>query len=98
LIRTSTQPKAMTIRAKVKARGGCWFRCGNQQLHIGIDAKFRPAQKAHPAFALFDLEALRTKLIAHGLKVTDDHNLPGTRRFYADDPWGNRVEFVERKA
>jgi catechol 2,3-dioxygenase-like lactoylglutathione lyase family enzyme len=77
------------------ARGGCWFECGSQQLHIGVEKDFRPARKAHPAFAVFRLDELREVLTARGVKVVEDDNLPGARRFYAEDPWGNRLEFVE---
>jgi catechol 2,3-dioxygenase-like lactoylglutathione lyase family enzyme len=79
----------------LRARGGCWFQCGSQQLHIGVEKDFRPAKKAHPAFAVFDLDELRTALSARGIAAIDDDNLPGTRRFYVDDPWGNRLEFIE---
>jgi catechol 2,3-dioxygenase-like lactoylglutathione lyase family enzyme len=82
--------------ASLRARGGCWFRCGDQQLHIGVEADFHPAKKAHPAFAVSDLASLRKALEAHAVKITDDHSLPGTCRVYAEDPWGNRLEFVER--
>ena len=77
------------------ARGGCWFECGAQQVHIGVERDFRPARKAHPAFAVSNLDELRAALTARGIKAVDDENLPGTRRFYAEDPWGNRLEFVE---
>jgi catechol 2,3-dioxygenase-like lactoylglutathione lyase family enzyme len=77
------------------ARGGCWFECGSQQLHIGVETDFRPARKAHPAFAVFHLDELRETLTARGVKVVEDDHLPGARRFYAEDPWGNRLEFVE---
>jgi catechol 2,3-dioxygenase-like lactoylglutathione lyase family enzyme len=79
----------------LRARGGCWFECGDQQLHVGVEQDFRPARKAHPAFAVADFDELRQTLAGHGVAVTDDENLPGTRRFYAEDPWGNRLEFVE---
>jgi catechol 2,3-dioxygenase-like lactoylglutathione lyase family enzyme len=78
----------------LKARGGCWFRCGGQELHIGVEQDFRPARKAHPAFAVSDLAALRDRLLARGLPVVDDRKLPGTERFYTEDFWGNRLEFV----
>jgi catechol 2,3-dioxygenase-like lactoylglutathione lyase family enzyme len=81
----------------LRVRGGCWFRCGDQQFHIGVESDFQPAKKAHPAFAVRDLDALHGTLIAHGIKVTDDDALPGTRRFYTEDPWGNRLEFVETR-
>jgi catechol 2,3-dioxygenase-like lactoylglutathione lyase family enzyme len=82
----------------LRARGGCWFECGDQQLHIGIERDFRPARKAHPAFTVANLDALRRKLSDCGIAVLEDHNVPGTRRFYAEDPWGNRLEFVEMLA
>jgi len=81
----------------LRVRGGCWFKCGSQQLHIGVESDFRPARKAHPAFAVRDLEELRARLVSRGFKIVDDDSLPGARRFYSEDPWGNRLEFVERK-
>jgi len=81
--------------ASLRARGGCWFQYGDQQLHIGVESTFQPAKKAHPAFAVADLGKLREALCGHGVKVTDDDSLPGTRRFFAEDPWGNRLEFLE---
>ncbi len=79
----------------LRARGGCWFECGSQQVHIGVERDFKPARKAHPAFAVSDLAELRGTLKSRGMKVDEDDNLPGARRFYAEDPWGNRLEFVE---
>ncbi len=79
----------------LRARGGCWFECGSQQLHIGVERDFRAARKAHPAFAVINLDELREALKDRGVAVVDDDNLPGARRFYAEDPWGNRLEFVE---
>jgi catechol 2,3-dioxygenase-like lactoylglutathione lyase family enzyme len=81
----------------LRARGGCWFECGAQQLHIGVERDFRPARKAHPAFVASDLDDLRQALLARGIKVTDDASVPGTRRFFAEDPWGNRLEFLEAR-
>lgn len=79
----------------LRARGGCWFECGAQQLHIGVERDFRPARKAHPAFAVTHLDEFRQALKDRGVPVIDDDNLPGACRFYAEDPWGNRIEFVE---
>jgi catechol 2,3-dioxygenase-like lactoylglutathione lyase family enzyme len=81
----------------LRARGGCWFQCGEQQIHIGVETPFQPARKAHPAFAVADLGKLRESLLAHAVKITDDESIPGTRRFFAEDPWGNRLEFLEAK-
>jgi catechol 2,3-dioxygenase-like lactoylglutathione lyase family enzyme len=80
----------------LRARGGCWFQCGTQQLHIGVETDFRPAKKAHPAFVVANLDELRHAMLAQNIKVIEDHTLPGVRRFHAEDPWGNRLEFLER--
>lgn len=79
----------------LQARGGCWFRCGDQQLHVGVERNFQPARKAHPAFRVAHLDALRERLRLLRVKVIEDGALPGVRRFYVDDPWGNRLEFLE---
>ena len=78
----------------LRARGGCWFQCGDRQVHIGVESDFRPAKKAHPAFAVADLDGLRESLLRRGAPVSDDA-LAESRRFYSEDPWGNRLEFVE---
>jgi catechol 2,3-dioxygenase-like lactoylglutathione lyase family enzyme len=81
----------------LRSRGGCWFQCGSQQVHIGVEPDFRPAKKAHPAFAANNLDELRQALLARGIKVTDDASIPGSLRFFAEDPWGNRLEFLESR-
>jgi catechol 2,3-dioxygenase-like lactoylglutathione lyase family enzyme len=78
-------------------RGGAWFTCGPQQLHVGIAEDFAAARKAHPALRVTDvaeLERLAERLEYAGVAVRWDQDLPGVRRFYADDPWGNRVELL----
>ncbi|WP_369235674.1 VOC family protein [Streptomyces sp. R21] len=77
------------------ARGGCWFAAGAVQLHLGTEQDFRPAKKAHPGLRVRDIEAYADRLAAHGAQVTWDDNLPGHRRFYSEDPVGNRLEFLE---
>jgi catechol 2,3-dioxygenase-like lactoylglutathione lyase family enzyme len=80
--------------ADLLSRGGVWFQVGQHQLHIGIDEPFVPARKAHPAFAVDDLDQLARELISAGVAVTWDQAVPGRRRFYASDPFGNRLEFL----
>lgn len=77
------------------ARGGCWFRGDGIEIHLGIEADFRPARKAHPAVLVDGLDALADRLGRHGVDVRWDDEFPGHRRFYADDPFGNRIEFLE---
>ncbi|MGP4046510.1 VOC family protein [Streptomyces sp. 2A115] len=76
-------------------RGGCWFQAGPVQLHLGIEPDFRPAKKAHPGLRVTGIEAYAARLAALGATVTWDDNLPGHRRFYSEDPVGNRLEFLE---
>ena len=77
------------------ARGGCWFEAPGTILHLGVEAGFSPARKAHPALRVNDLEALRRILIAAGAGVVPDDTLPDVHRFYASDPFGNRLEFIQ---
>ncbi len=83
--------------AALAARGGVWFACGAQQLHVGTAADFTPATKAHPAFAVADaaaLDALAERLALAGVTVHWDDALPGVPRFYTEDPWSNRLELL----
>jgi catechol 2,3-dioxygenase-like lactoylglutathione lyase family enzyme len=79
----------------LRARGGCWFQVGSRQLHIGVEENFRPATKAHPAFAVADIDPLFAALQKAGVGCAWDEAIGGIRRFYASDPWGNRLEFTE---
>lgn len=81
----------------LKLRGGVWFQCGVHQVHIGVQKGFVPAAKAHPAFHVTHLEALRDRLRQHQILVIDDEARAdeGVTRFYVNDPFGNRIEFLE---
>ena len=79
--------------AALAVRGGVWFRVGAQELHCGIEDGFTPARKAHPAFAVDEIEALAEAVAATGVEVVWDEQIPGVRRFHTTDPVGNRVEF-----
>jgi catechol 2,3-dioxygenase-like lactoylglutathione lyase family enzyme len=76
-------------------RGGVWFALGSQQFHLGVEDDFRPARKAHPAFLVEDLPALRERLMQNGYQPYEDEPLEGYRRFYVADPFGNRLEMLE---
>jgi len=83
----------------LKQQGGCWFASANgQQLHVGVQHPFTPARKAHPAFAITRFDELRARMTELGAEVIDDSAIAGLRRFFSYDPWGNRLEFVERSA
>jgi catechol 2,3-dioxygenase-like lactoylglutathione lyase family enzyme len=75
-------------------RGGCWFGSGEVQLHLGVEADFRAAKKAHPAVRCNDYQALISRLRAAGTEMSEDANIPGVRRSHVFDPFGNRLELM----
>jgi catechol 2,3-dioxygenase-like lactoylglutathione lyase family enzyme len=80
----------------LRSRGGVWFGVGTQQLHIGVQEPFSPARKAHPALRVraTELEGLALRLTQAGAEVIWDEELPEVRRFFSEDPWGNRIELL----
>jgi len=76
-------------------RGGVWIERGSLKVHIGVEAEFRPAKKAHPALLVTDLEGLVSRLKAHKVRVIDDDPFEGYFRVYIADPFGNRIELME---
>lgn len=80
----------------LRKRGGCWFEKGGIKVHLGVEMDFRPARKAHPAFLVSDLAALAARLEAAGVAVKRDEPLKGYDRVYVDDPFGNRIELMEK--
>ncbi len=79
---------------ELASRGGAWFSCGALQLHLGVEQAFRPAKKAHPALRVEGLDELLAGLRAAGFEVVDDTSVPGIRRAFTADPFGNRVELI----
>jgi len=79
----------------LKSRGGCWFRAGSYQLHLGVEEPFRPAAKAHPALLVDDAQAMFERIQIAGIGCVWDTALPDVVRFYTSDPWGNRLEFMQ---
>jgi catechol 2,3-dioxygenase-like lactoylglutathione lyase family enzyme len=77
------------------ARGGCWFRGGGVEVHLGVEREFAAARKAHPGILVSNLRELAETLTAAGVEVTWDAEFPGHDRFYTTDPFGNRLEFLE---
>lgn len=85
----------------LRERGGCWFAIhgsspgASGQLHLGVDADFRAARKAHPGLLVDDLVALTAVLVGHGIEVASDSSFPGMSRAFVHDPFGNRVELIQ---
>ncbi|WP_026792273.1 VOC family protein [Pleomorphomonas oryzae] len=81
--------------AHLQARGGCWFEAGAVKVHLGVDADFVAARKAHPAFIVDNLESLCAQLEQAGFPTVADQPLDGYLRRYVSDPFGNRIELME---
>ena len=77
-------------------RGGAWFQCGSQQLHLGVEDDFKPAKKAHPAFVVDDLDSIKQALRASGFPVEQDSvELARGRRLFTEDPFGIRIGLTQ---
>jgi catechol 2,3-dioxygenase-like lactoylglutathione lyase family enzyme len=76
-------------------RGGCWFSSVSAAVHLGVDADFRPARKAHPALVVRHLGALEDHLRAAGVAVRPNPDQPDGAGCYVDDPFGNRIELID---
>jgi catechol 2,3-dioxygenase-like lactoylglutathione lyase family enzyme len=75
--------------------GGVWFVRGDLEVHLGVEERFSPAVKAHPAFLVERIEDVRARIEGAGYRVTDTVQLEGFHRIYVRDPFGNRVELIE---
>jgi catechol 2,3-dioxygenase-like lactoylglutathione lyase family enzyme len=84
--------------APLNASGGLWFQTGASQLHIGGQAGFVPAKKAHPAFVIEDFAAYCALLGERGVEVREEAQVYGRRRAGIEDPFGNRIELIEAAA
>ena len=82
---------------EMAGRGGCWFERGTVRVHLGIEADFRPAKKAHPAFEVTNLAGLIMRLGAAKVQVKQDVPFDGMERVHIEDPFGNRIELLERQ-
>ena len=77
-------------------RGGAWFGGGDLKIHLGVEQEFRPAKKAHPALLVDGLDELVTRCSAAGYETVPDEKLEGCRRAFVADPFGNRIELMEK--
>jgi catechol 2,3-dioxygenase-like lactoylglutathione lyase family enzyme len=86
------EPKAEPVRAT----GGVWFRGGEARVHLGVEPGFQPSRKAHPCFEVDSLDEALARCHAAGVAVSDAVRLEGIRRCFVVDPFGNRVELMQR--
>ena len=81
----------------LRARGGVWFLLGdNRQIHLGVEADFRPSKKAHPCFVADRFQELQDRLKSAGYKIQHDALNPPAARFNTEDCFGNRIEIADR--
>ncbi|MDN3647999.1 GrpB family protein [Reinekea marina] len=86
-------PKPMVLRKN----GGLWVDAGNIQIHFGSeDNSNRSTTKAHVAYEVPNLDAIRESLAKNRIEITDSIPIPGYQRFESRDPFGNRIEFMEK--
>jgi catechol 2,3-dioxygenase-like lactoylglutathione lyase family enzyme len=83
---------------QLSARGGCWFEAGAVKVHLGVEADFVPARKAHPAFVVDDLRAVASTIAAAGHDVALGEPIDGYDRVHVHDPFGNRIELMQMVA
>lgn len=79
--------------------GGIWYEAsadGKQQVHLGPVEPFQPQRRGHLAFCVQNLASLRTTLLEAGIRIEEAVPEPGWTRFYARDPFGNRLELREQ--
>lgn len=79
----------------LKPNGGVWFSVAGIQVHIGVEQAQTPS-KRHPAFEVDSIANARQHLLNHGVRVQDDTPIPGVQRFSCFDPFGNRIELLEK--
>ena len=78
--------------ANLADRGGAWFESGPAIVHLGVEANFRAAKKAHPAFCCKNYSVLVASLRSAGVEVVEAETLNDSPRCHIFDPFGNRIE------
>jgi predicted enzyme related to lactoylglutathione lyase len=77
-------------------RKSIWFIAGVVNLHLGIEPDFTPAKRAHPAFVVDGLDAILAACERAGIGTKPDTSFNNFRRVHVFDPFGNRLELMER--
>jgi catechol 2,3-dioxygenase-like lactoylglutathione lyase family enzyme len=80
----------------LRSRGGVWFETDEVRVHLGIENDFQPALKAYPAFLVSNMKELVVRFTEFGYMIVEDQPLEGFNRIYVSDPFGNRIEIMEK--
>jgi catechol 2,3-dioxygenase-like lactoylglutathione lyase family enzyme len=92
----------------LKSSGGVWYIAGNVELHLGVESLTLSRvlgtplskgegdlSKRHPAFEITNIDEVKKFLNDCGVKIKEEIQIPGRKRFSFYDPFGNRIEFLE---
>jgi catechol 2,3-dioxygenase-like lactoylglutathione lyase family enzyme len=79
----------------LKPNGGLWYQAGDIQLHIGTEDEINNS-KRHPAFEIEELLRVKEYLRSKNTEIKEEIPIPGIRRFSFRDPFGNRIEYLEK--
>jgi hypothetical protein len=86
----------MTEIASPQAEGDCHFRSGDMEFDFNVELGTWIPRQAHPGTLVPDIDALAARLTEQGITIEWDDKFPGYRRFYARDPLGNRLQFLQQ--
>jgi catechol 2,3-dioxygenase-like lactoylglutathione lyase family enzyme len=81
---------------QMSERKSIWLVAGAVNLHLGIELDFTPAKRAHPAFVVEGLDKILAACDRAGISTKPDTSCNGFRRVHVFDPFGNRLELMER--
>ena len=86
----------VTKPAQLAVNGGCWFQGAGIAIHCGVEEGFLPSRRAHPALLVDDLSILVEKLGDAGIRYKPGKDLEGYVRGDIADPFGNRIELMQK--
>lgn len=91
--------KEIAKPSELDGRGGFWLEVGDRQIHIGTEeGAGREITKAHIAYLVENIDRWRRILETNSIEIVDGIQIPNYRRFEFRDPFGNRIEFMEKSA
>jgi len=76
-------------------RPGIWYAAGSGHVHLSADSELALHPRRHFAVRVDDLGAITSRLRDAGARFEDADPIPGWRRIYVFDPFGNKIELDE---
>jgi len=76
-------------------RDGLWFAAPPGHVHLSADGDLALHPRRHFALRVDDLDEIRRQLSESGARFEDATPIPGWRRVYVFDPFGNKIELDE---